>query len=150
MSDTSRPLVIKGLPVACAPIVDGPPSLLPPPTSAPVGTSCTLAVIVAFATASYVSGATTSPVRALIHNASELTEGLWAPGEGTLYGHTNLAAIATAAAAGDARALADAYLPPHRGRSLPSLATFFNVGLLGDGVVVSLDALLLRRYDEKT
>jgi hypothetical protein len=84
-----------------------------------------------------------SCAQGLFHNASELVHALWTPGEGTLYGHTNLAAVAAAAAAGDARALADAYLPPHRGRALPSLATLYNVGLLADGAVISLDASLL-------
>ena len=87
-------------------------------------------------------GTPAAPLQGLIHNASDLVDALWAPGEGTLYGHTNLDAIVAASAAGDARSLADAYVPQHRGRALPSLATFYNVGLLGDGAIVSLDTLL--------
>ena len=89
------------------------------------------------------------PSQGLLHNASDLVDALWVPGEGSLYGHVNLGDVAAAAGTGDPRSLADAYLPPHRGRALPSLATFYNVGLLGDGAIVSLDALLrVRAFDD--
>jgi hypothetical protein len=79
----------------------------------------------------------------LIHNASELTSMLRAPvGAKVTFDHTNALEFTEAVIAGDARSIADAYIPRHRGRKLPSVATFYNVALLGDGAIVSLDALL--------
>lgn len=84
----------------------------------------------------------TSPVLARLHNSSAIAEALWAPMHRSNFVHERLAALVDAAQAGDARSLADAYYPQRRGRSLPSIATFFNVGLLADGVIVSIDELL--------
>lgn len=103
---------------------------------------CSLGDLAAFSKLQLALALDSSPVVARLHNASDVVETLWAPMPGSNFAHSRLAAMAEAASASDARALSDAFYPQHRGRSLPSLVTFFNVGLLDNGVIVSVDELL--------
>ena len=133
----------KGLPAACLPAPATVP--MPVPGAAGSGGGCSLQALTSYAAAQAASAATASPVRGLLHNASALVDALWAPPSGEPYSHVGLGALAAAAATADARAVADALAPLQRSRALPSVATFFNVAVLSDGALVSLDELLLRR-----
>lgn len=137
------PSLPPGFPAACAPREEGPPEPMAPPSAQD---GCSLDTLVAWARAQLASALDASPVLGRLHNGSAVAEALWAPLWGsTLYPHEQrVAALSAAAAAGDLRGLADAYYPRARGRAVPTLATFFNVGLLADGSIVSVDEVLQR------
>lgn len=130
----SPPWLPVDFPEGCAPSPPG-SSMAPPGARA----GCSLDTLVSFTNSRLAAVLNDSPVLGRFHNESDIAEALWAPAPKTHYTHERLKAMADAAAAGDARALSDALYPLRRGRSIPSIATFFNVALLADGIIVSVD-----------